>query len=471
MRDANSDPTGDGEPPVTAGSGAGGSAPSLREALAADPLGLASHRDWDGEDAEPPRSPGWALVRFALIVAAVIVFAFLLHVGVTVLLVGALVVCILLHELGHFLTAKAAGMKVTQFFFGFGPTLWSVQRGETEYGVKAFPLGGFCRIIGMHNLEEVDPADEARTYRQRPLWRRLSVAVAGSAMHCLIALVVLFAMFFWAGDSTGYLTTPASNPIVGIDKLASGASPAMKAGFRLGDRIVSVDGHHFADFTAQSDFIRAHPDRRLTVVVRRHDRLVTLYPTPVNLQQQHVVGAGAGSLGKAKRPTGFIGIEVSSVVHSSFGASVSHAFGMFGHYVVVTVNALGRLVTLHGIHSYLHMLTNARAANTPSGESVRFESPVGVVSLLHTAAGDGIGPVLYLLGVINISLGLLNMFPMLPLDGGHVVIALYEGARSRKRRRYHADVAKLLPLMYLMIAIIVFIGGTSLFLDVRQLAS
>ena len=99
----------------------------------------------------------------------------------------ALIGCIVAHEFGHYTTAKAAGIKVTEFFVGFGPRLWSVRRGETEYGVKALPLGGYCRILGMNNLEEVDPADEARTYRQAPLWRRLSVALAGSAMHFLIA--------------------------------------------------------------------------------------------------------------------------------------------------------------------------------------------------------------------------------------------------------------------------------------------
>ena len=107
--------------------------------------------------------------------------------GETVLLVLALIGCIVAHEFGHFVTAKAAGIKVTEFFVGFGPRLWSVRRGETEYGVKALPLGGYCRILGMNNLEEVDPADEPRTYRQAPLWRRLSVALAGSAMHFLIA--------------------------------------------------------------------------------------------------------------------------------------------------------------------------------------------------------------------------------------------------------------------------------------------
>jgi membrane-associated protease RseP (regulator of RpoE activity) len=459
--------------PDTRDSSSADEPPSFRQALEADPLGLAAHRDWDGGDTVPP-PPGrarWSLIRLAAILVIILAVAYAAGVGETVLLVFALVLCIVLHEFGHFIMAKLSKIKVTQFFVGFGPTLWSVQRGETEYGVKALPLGGFCRIIGMHNLEEVDPADEPRTYRQKSMWRRLSVALAGSAMHFLIALVVLFGMFFWTGDSTGYLNPPPDSAIVGLDRLASGASPAIKAGFKLGDRIVSIDGRKFKTETAQTDFIRNHPDKRLTVVVKRDDRLVTLYPTPVNLQDQKVSGVPADELPATTKPTGFIGIETSAIVHSSFTASISEAGGAFVHDSALTLDAFGRLVTLHGISDYFHMLGSSKAANSSKYDDVRFESPVGVVSMFHTAAADGLGIVLYLLAIVNISLGIFNLIPMLPLDGGHVAIAFYEGIRSRRRRRYHADVGKLLPLFYLAIGLIAFLGVTSLFLDVRGIIS
>jgi membrane-associated protease RseP (regulator of RpoE activity) len=443
----------------------------LRGTLADDPLGLAAHRRWDGEAAAlpgPARGDRRALARLVAVVAAVLVASYAAGVGETVLLVLALILCIVLHELGHFLTAKAARMKVTAFFVGFGPTLWSVRRGETEYGVKGIPLGGFCRIIGMHNLEDVDPADEARTYRQKPMWRRLSVALAGSAMHFLIAIVVLFAMFFWTGDDSGYLAVPASSPISAIDGLTSGQSPAQQAGFRLGDRIEAVDGHHFATFDALTAYVRARPDRRLVVTVERDGHTLTLDPTTANLAEVVVTGAGTGTA-RPKHPTGFIGIELSSVVHSGVGASISAAGGDWVHSAALTLDALGRLVTLHGISAYLHNLTSQKAADSPTNK-VRFESPVGVVRLFHTAAADGLATVLYLLALVNLSLGLFNLVPMLPLDGGHVVIALYEGARSR-HRRYHADVGKLLPLFYLVIVVLVFLGASSLFLDLRDLVT
>src|SRR5207248_7526923 len=111
----------------------------------------------------------------------------------------AIIAMIMLHELGHFVMAKRAGMKVTEFFLGFGPRLWSFRRGETEYGVKAIPAGGYVRIIGMSNVDEVDPGDEDRTYRAKPYRDRLGVAVAGSTMHFLIAAVLLFVVFFGVG--------------------------------------------------------------------------------------------------------------------------------------------------------------------------------------------------------------------------------------------------------------------------------
>ena len=112
-----------------------------------------------------------------------------------VIVVLALVFMIFMHELGHYVTARRAGMLVTEFFIGFGPRIWSFRRGEVEYGLKAIPAGAYVRVVGMSNLDEVDPVDEARTYRQQPFWQRFSVAVAGSTMHFLMALVLLFVVF------------------------------------------------------------------------------------------------------------------------------------------------------------------------------------------------------------------------------------------------------------------------------------
>ncbi len=123
---------------------------------------------------------------------------------------------VMVHELGHLLAAKHGGMKVTEYFLGFGPRLWSFRRGETEYGIKAFPLGGYVKIPGMTNLEEVDPEDEPRTYRQKPFHARLLVAVAGSAMHFLMAFVLLWALLTFVGvPSASQVQVQAVTPVGG----------------------------------------------------------------------------------------------------------------------------------------------------------------------------------------------------------------------------------------------------------------
>ena len=125
------------------------------------------------------------------------------HVTAVLIVVAALVAMIMLHELGHLLAAKAGHMKVTEYFLGFGPRVWSIRRGETEYGIKAIPAGGYVKIIGMTNAEEVDPADEPRTYRQQPFHNRLLVAVAGSAMHGVMAFLLLWGLFVFIGQPRG----------------------------------------------------------------------------------------------------------------------------------------------------------------------------------------------------------------------------------------------------------------------------
>ncbi|HUS61132.1 MAG TPA: site-2 protease family protein, partial [Acidimicrobiales bacterium] len=125
--------------------------------------------------------------RLLIIIVALVAGSLYFGVVRTVAVIAAVILMIMLHELGHFATAKWSGMKVTEYFLGFGPRIWSVRKGETEYGIKAIPAGGYVKIIGMNSLEEVDPADEPRTYRQQPYWQRLMVVCAGSTVHFIIA--------------------------------------------------------------------------------------------------------------------------------------------------------------------------------------------------------------------------------------------------------------------------------------------
>jgi membrane-associated protease RseP (regulator of RpoE activity) len=404
------------------------------------------------------------VLRLIVVVAVGIGLGYAAGYGETVLLILFLIGCIVAHELGHFIAAKTGGVKVTEFFVGFGPKLWSVRRGETEYGVKALPLGGYCRIVGMNSLEEVEPADEARTYRAAPLWRRLLIDVAGSSMHFVIALVVLFAMFFWTGDQGRYLTNiRADNPIVAIVGIQGRQSPAEQAGFRIGDRIEAIDGHRFATYTDEAKYIQGHPGQKLDVTVDRHGRIVHLFPTPIPANSVRIVGNQTLPAGNA----GFIGFDTSAVVHSSAGASVSEAGGAFVSTGSQTFDALGHLVTLHGVSSYFHMLSDQKASTANSQQLV---TVVALPSVLHQASQSGLPSVLWILALINISIGIINLLPFFPLDGGRVVVALYEGIRSI-RRPYRVNMEKLLPVMYAMLTIFVLYSAGWILINIRTLSS
>src|SRR3954454_9026280 len=169
--------------------------------------------------------------------------------GVLVFVV-ALLLSVMLHEFGHFATAKRYGMKATRFFVGFGPTLWSTRRGETEYGVKAIPAGGFVKIIGMTPLEDVEPGDEDRAFYRQPAGQRVVVLAAGSVIHLLIAFFIIFGVLAAFGDplhsetslTVGYTTTCIpTDPARGCTP-ADPKAPAYRV-LHAGDRITAVDGH------------------------------------------------------------------------------------------------------------------------------------------------------------------------------------------------------------------------------------
>src|SRR3954471_977542 len=202
--------------------------------------------------------------------AAVLLVAYGLMFPTQVAIVGVVLtlpLIIMLHEAGHFTAAKRTGMKVTEFFIGFGPRLWSVKRGETEYGVKAVLLGGYCRIIGMTNLEDVAPEDEPRAYRSKGYFARVLVAAAGPAVHFVIALVLMFTILFIAGD------TRNERALTKLDQVTVGAK---NAGLRAGDQLVSIGGKRITDWDQVAGAIEHHKaGDSLRFVVRRGGSTVT----------------------------------------------------------------------------------------------------------------------------------------------------------------------------------------------------
>ncbi|HVM41206.1 MAG TPA: M50 family metallopeptidase [Acidimicrobiia bacterium] len=386
--------------------------------------------------------------RTAAVVLAVV--AGLLVLGVlkpsvlgTIAVLFGIILMIMLHEAGHYFTAKWSDMKVTEFFLGFGPRLWSVRRGETEYGVKAIPAGGYVRIVGMHNLEEVEPEDEPRTYRSKPYHNRLMVAVAGSVTHFLLAIVMLFAIFAFIG-------VPETLPVVG--RLVEGA-PAAAAGIQEGDRVVSVAGERVEEWRdvlgIVSDF---EPGARVVVTVERDGERLEI--PVVTAQHPDVDDERVAFLG--------VGPEVvdrTEPLPEAAGKAVADTATIARESLL----AVGRFFTPSNLSSYTESLTGAEE---PSDDT-RFLSPVGATQVASQAVEEGIREVLTFLALINIFVGVFNMLPVPPFDGGHVAIATYEKIASMvKGRPVQVDMAKIMPVAALVVAVLLFIGISALWLDI-----
>lgn len=383
--------------------------------------------------ASPTPSNAGAVVRLGIAVAAIVAIAAIFH-GLDVLLVvAALVLMVMLHEFGHFVTAKASGMKVTEFFFGFGPRLWSIHRGETEYGVKAIPAGGYVRIVGMTSLEEVAPDDEARSYRQASFPRRLLVAISGSAMHFVIAFVLLFVMIAF----TGLPKSIPTNEVSGLTAYSNTANPARAAGVRPGDVLVAVNGHHYSNINGFISFIESHPGDTVSLTVRRSGRLVTLSVPVIDGRHADVAAAHGTPEKHGNSPVGVIGIVLggNTLVTTSVLAAVPRSATMLGRVVQETAVGFSQVFSFHGLRTFVHDVATARNSSAPapkgsttsthgssSSRSSEFLSLPGAVNIAVQALRINVSLLLYILVAINLFVGMANLFPMLPLDGGHVAI-------------------------------------------------
>jgi membrane-associated protease RseP (regulator of RpoE activity) len=395
------------------------------------------------------------LVRLAYFAAVVLILAIVTGFSPFLGVIGALIAIVMLHEFGHFATAKWSGMKVSEYFFGFGPRLWSIKKGETEYGIKAIPVGGYVRILGMNNLEQVDPADEPRTYRQKSYPRRLVVAVAGSAMHFIIAFFLL--VIVWTAVGYPKPTTKVGT-VFGAGAKGGEPSPAQKAGLQVGDQVLAVDGQAVHDWSTISPHIKSHADKPVEFIVQRGDRVLklTAVPTKIVLEGQEGVAVGIAP----KEVPQKVGVPVA----------LWRAGDDLAHDTWLTFGALGSVFTPSHVKDYTQQLSGRGAVT--GKEANRPVSVVGFVRVAGQAAQHGWLDLLVLLVAINIFIGIFNMVPLLPLDGGHVAIATYERIRSRKGRRYQADVAKLLPLTAAVVSVLVLFGAMTIYLDiVRPIAN
>ncbi len=396
--------------------------------------------------AAEPEDAGWQGALGGLLIIGLLIWLAVVNLWMFVFAVGILI-SVFLHEAGHFVTARMTGMKATQFFLGFGPRLWSFHRGETEYGVRALPLGAFVRIIGMNNMDEVPPEDEARTYRQKSYPRRMLVISAGSLMHLLIAIVLLFGIYSTRGE-----LVERDGAEIGV---VEGGGPAQAAGIEAGDVVVSIGDAAIEDPDDLGETVRSHePGDSVIIVVERDGEQRTVTAVLGENTDQSSDLFGSARLGVSSRTAAeWEGMSIQDAAVSSVADLIP--------------------VTWESTKGIVQVLNPVNIVNHLSGESedlsTRPTTVVGVTQVSGTVGEtEGFVGVLYLLAVLNVFVGVFNMFPLLPLDGGHAAVATYERVRERGGRRYFADVSKLMPFAMAVIMVLLALFVSGLYLDITQ---
>jgi len=406
------------------------------------------------ERTEDETAGGWkGLLSMAAILALFAWLAFV-NIWIFVFVVGV-VISVFLHELGHYLTARWTGMKVTQFFLFFGPRLWSFRRGETEYGVRALPLGAFVRIIGMNRMDEVESGDEARSYRQQSFPKRLLVISAGSIMHILIAIVLLFAVYATQGEITAQ---DEPRVIVGA---AAQELPAWGAGVRDDDEIVSVDGIAVISSVELGETVRSfEPGDVVDLVVIRDGETLTI---PVGLGANTSVPEDDPLFGSA-----LLGVRsFSPPLYEDHGVIGSATNAVADVFPVTWESTKGIVKVLNPVN-LVDQLTDTENADPTARPTTIYG-----VATVSDDVGDsgGFAGVLYLLAILNIFIGVFNMAPLLPLDGGHAAIAVYERIQEKRRHmtgRYFADIERLMPFAMGVIVVLAMLMFTGLYLDITD---
>ncbi|RKS77370.1 RIP metalloprotease RseP [Motilibacter peucedani] len=379
-------------------------------------------------------------------------------------------VSVCLHEAGHMVTAKAFGMKVTQYFAGFGPTVWSFRRGETEYGLKAVPAGGFVKIVGMTPLEPVAAQDDDRAFWRSPLWQRTVVLSAGSITHFLLAAIVAWIAAVTTGLPNVHgiesFSAAKAAPVVSVaDCVPASAtattcttkdSPARVAGLHDGDRILAVGSTPVSTYGALVTTLRAVPAGPVVLHVQRGAEQVDVPITPQRVTRT----LDDGTTGTVSAIGVFL--DASQAPPNLLHYDAAGAFGgtaVFGREVVsATFGAL------KDFPSRVPKLVDAIGGGTRDADT-----PVSVLGASRIG-GEAVERGLTYIALtafvqLNVFIGIFNLFPLLPLDGGHIAVAWFERVRSALARRLgrpdpgRVDYAKLMPLTY---AVILLFGVVTL---------
>jgi membrane-associated protease RseP (regulator of RpoE activity) len=388
-------------------------------------------------------------------------------VGVVAFVV-ALLASVMLHEAGHFATARRYGMKATQFFLGFGPTLWSRRRGETEFGIKAIPAGGFVKIVGMTPLEEVEPGDEDRAFYKQPAGRRAIVLVAGSTMHFILAIVLVYGAVLIGGvinNKAPVLSAPASCvvPTETVDCAKNAPpSPAKQAGIHKGDKVLAVGGAKVSTFEQFAHAVRSRPAGPVQLAIVRDGKPMTVTVDLVTAERTSLTDS------KKTEKVSVMGIGQDLVVdHPGPVAAIGKSASSLGQLFTGTFKALGSLP------GKLDTLFSPNRDATGAVGVVGISRISGDVAAAHEPLSLRIGSFLGLIAGLNFFVGIFNLMPLMPLDGGHLAVLGYEQGRDRIRRLrgyrgplQRVDLNKLMPVAFAVVAVFVVLSVLILSADI-----
>jgi membrane-associated protease RseP (regulator of RpoE activity) len=387
------------------------------------------------------------LTNLVLIVCALTIpFAMSGRLGMLAM-IGALAFFIMFHEFGHFIVAKWSGMKVTEFFIGFGPRLFSFTRGETEYGIKAIPAGGYVKIIGMNSSEEVAPEDEARTYRQQRWYKRVLTILAGPATHFLMAFLLLFVIYGYTG---------ARYEAIGDIQQDS---PAAWAGLEAGEQVIAVNGIETWNWSKVITELRAEDDPTVTLTVRNEvsgtrDVAIKRTMQTIEGEQRLIVGFTPNYIYRTENTLGAIGGAASQLAD----------------YSKQTVSGITRFFSPGALKDFYSQVTTAHQKQGDITEAELQNRPTSVVGMTQIGSQvikQSATEWLLLLVVINLALGAFNLLPMLPLDGGHVMVATYEAVMGRfTGKRHFLNMQRVMPVVGGFFALLLMMGLGAIYLDI-----
>jgi regulator of sigma E protease len=334
---------------------------------------------------------------------------------------------IILHEAGHFFAAKATGMRVEKFFLFMGPKLVSVKRGETEYGIAALPIGGYVKISGMSQEEELPPEVVPRAYYRKPVWQRIVVIAAGPAVNILLAFMILFSLY--------YLNAQQVTQTVG--EVAAGAPAATV--LKKGDQILAVNGNSYPSLDREARLTRFGKDvaahkcageqsdgcraaTPVTLTVKRDGQVRT-----ISVRPEYKKEYGKALIGFS------YGTEPEEI---GIGTAASRAWGSVWLVTHKTASVFSRIFE--------------------SEHRKEISGIVGISDVAHHTVEESVEKSLLLLALVSLSLGLINLLPILPLDGGHIFWSLMEKLRGRPVSLRVMERATVLGIV--LVVLLVFVG-------------